>query len=375
MAAIEWNRAPVWGSAFKIAEAPMSYMNRLQNEYGDFGSCFVEFFKFPTSFAYHGIQLVDGFRYRRVRLLKESVVGFGRDIKDSFVHLYQKKHLVTIVIGTGIAYPLTVAMTPVSIILDIFAGSIQASLRLCQRADKEEILSILHKKVIASPVQQGVYLLTGLVALGILAGGPAGHMWQRGIPFIPSFAANALLFSALMGNIFYTRNQRSVADLPRFFRPDGYNIFIDGGAKDECGKIPDFDAETTYLRWRRKVEETTAQSNTTNREFTKTRKLIQDDLDKLITKFPDEFTEIRNWFKSNKDTYELFGFSSLITVNENRLKRKFRLLALQCHSDKFQDDNAKKEADIWTRLVLEARLDVENRFKLLNQSTSNPTDS
>jgi hypothetical protein len=286
------------------------------------------------------------------------------DVKESFIHLYKKKHLVAIVLATAIAFPTTVALAPISIIADIFAGTIQASLRLCQGADKDEILLILHKKVIASPVQQGIYLLTSVIALGILAGGMIIRMHQEGIRFIPAFAVSALVVSAIMGNVVYWNSQFVVASLPRFFIPDGYNVFIKGGAKDEFGIKVDFDPERKYLKWRHEWRHEFEETDKAyfDNIFANAIKETENELNKLSINFPQNFKTFRAWFSSDKKTYKLFGFSSADKVDENGLNKQFRALALQCHPDKFPDKEKKKEAEIWFKLLMAARFDVEENI-------------
>lgn len=365
---IEWNRAQLWESAFKIAEAPMSYLNKLQNTYSERCGCFIEFFEtMPTAYAIHRDQLLGGLSPLNLYEIKRGLQGWGSDVKQTVIHLYEKKHLVLITLGTCVALPLSLMMVPVSMIADIFSGVIQASLRLCQKADKEEVLSILHKKVIASPVQQSIYLLSSLILLGLIGGGAAVQISQAGNSFIKAFVISSLFCSALLGNLVYCRSQEAVANLPRFFRPDGYNVFLDNGATDSFGVKVDFDPESRYQKWRYQQQEEAKSHyrsyNTLSDPFAETKQRIKTELDKLEKKFPEKFIEIRTWFESGQKSYQLFGFLSIEAVSEGDLQKKYKSLALKCHPDKFQNHEA-KEAEIWFKLLMEARLDVEEKIRL-----------
>ncbi|MGZ3632757.1 MAG: J domain-containing protein [Parachlamydiaceae bacterium] len=357
---LEWNWAPLWESAFKIAEAPMSYVNKLQNKYDyNGGSCFFKIFNtLPTSFEAHAKAIFEG---RSLRVITDNLSGLAIDVIAFCIHLYQQKHLIAIGAATAIAFSTTVAMVPFSIIADIFAGVIQSGLRLSQGADKNEILSILHKKVIASPVQQSAYLLTGVVVLGIFGAVPAIRLHDAGYPFVWSCVLSALVISMMLGNLMYCRNQEIVAALPRFFRPDGYNVFIEGGAVAYDGRKANFDPEGDYQKWR--AQQTNKASLNYNEASLKylvenAKREAEKSLGELTMKFPDKFQEIRTWFTSDKQAYELFGFSSLDQVNKDELKEKYKLLVLQCHPDKVQEDE-RKEAGIWFHLLQEVRLHVE----------------
>lgn len=355
---IEWKKDRIWGSAFKPIEAPMSFLNEMQNKYGSFWSFLITN---PTSFSTHSNKLLEGIKHCNLKLIKISLIDLKTDVKESFIHLYKKKQIVPIVLATGIAFPATIALIPVSMIADIFAGVIQAGLRLCQGADKNEVLSILHKKVVASPIQQGIYFLTSVITLGIISGVLIPNVHQKGFAFGRAFAINTFFWSALTGNLLYCTSQKVTASLPRCLRPDGYNVFIGSGATDMFGIKADFDAETTYQKWRNKEQEWHYKAKDKNDRFKDVRDQVTADLNNLALKFPEKFTKIRNWFESGQDTHVLFEFSSPDEVTKEVLIKKYKLLALQCHPDKFQGDE-RKEAAIWFNLVMEARLDIEKNI-------------
>src|SRR3569832_712273 len=116
-------RAPVWNSAFQIIEAPMSCMNKLLNTHGHW---------------YHFISY-------------------------SPVTMHDRKITILATAGQAIAYPISWIFTPLTIIADIFAGALQATIRTCQGASRGEIQSILHKKIIAAPAQQIAYTVNNIL--------------------------------------------------------------------------------------------------------------------------------------------------------------------------------------------------------------------
>src|SRR3569832_1742097 len=118
-------RAPVWNSAFQIIEAPMSCMNKLLNTHGHW---------------YHFISY-------------------------SPVTMHDRKITILATAGQAIAYPISWIFTPLTIIADIFAGALQATIRTCQGASRGEIQSILHKKIIAAPAQQIAYTVNNILVL------------------------------------------------------------------------------------------------------------------------------------------------------------------------------------------------------------------
>jgi hypothetical protein len=208
--------------------------------------------------------------------------------------------------------------------------------------------------VIASPVQQSAYLLTGVVVLGIFSAGLAMQKYDAGSPFVWSCVLSALWVSMMLGNLMYCRNQEIVASLPRFFRPDGYNVFIEGGAVAFDGRKANFDPEGDYQKWRAEQPK----KADLNYILENAKGEAKKSLEQLTMKFPDKFQEIRTWFASNKQAHELFGFSSSSQVNKDELKKKYKSLVLQCHPDKVQEDE-KKEAAIWFHLLQQVRLHVE----------------
>lgn len=209
-------RFPVWSSSFKIIEAPMRYFESLDTEHG----FFLELFNFPTSFERHTNEFHRGLVAKNWTRMKESLEGFKRDIQSVFSHLYEKKILVLTKLGMTIAHPISWGLTPVTIITDIFAGIIQVAICSYYGADKEEIKSILHKKIIAAPAQQFIYFTINLLAIS---------------PFVittnrllnQSSASNALFGSFFFGDVIYRKTQGLISfGLPRFLAPDGFNIFF-----------------------------------------------------------------------------------------------------------------------------------------------------
>lgn len=344
-------QARVWDSAFKFVEAPMCYLNKKQ------------------------------------RVLASSFVVPGNENKDSKTHVFYKDQpTLGIKLAMGIVYPLTLALTPFSIIADMFLGVSQALFRLYQGADQKEIKSILHKKVFASPAQQMTFLAVNGVALFALCyqlKGPAyfaACIFTIGAPkyqLISLFNRNALVFaisavcvSPILGCSLYTLSQKCVSGLPRCCRPDGYNIFIDGGAQNQFGEKIDFNnPESFYETWRREHDGESKTSEENQSAFNSLKISISKELKDLPK--TEKFDKFRTWLNSTpaQPPFALFGFTSESQVTEKALKEKFKNLAKEYHPDKCPD--AKEEAGVYFKLIFAARLNIEKTILKIHKQPVN----
>lgn len=363
-------RAIIWGSTFKIVEAPMRYFNNLQNTYGNqshvfSGGCLTEFFRTsPTNFTTHTIDVLAGLIFADFQEIKRGVIGWKFDITDSFVHTYKKRHLVAISLGTTVVFPLTPLFTPASIIADIFAGIIQSGLRGCQGASRAEIRSILHKKIIASPVQQATYASISAAALPAISISALIFLSQRLNFDIPPkwyrklFPVTMVFFSAFMGNSLYCASQEVVSRLPKFFKPEGYNVFIDNGATNFLGHKPEFDPEKGYQEWREKWGESRNSNQSRGgraaaSDWEKEKEKTRNELGTIPMRHPEKFKELTTWLDSSEPPHVLFGFKNESEVTKTKLQNRYKLLALKYHPDKCPENLA--EATAWMKLINEIR--------------------
>ena len=362
MLSIGKSHIEVWGSAFKWAELPMRYLYEVQG--GERGSFYMykEIFSPPTSFNDNGCQFVEGVRQRSWRVIARSFSDLGSDVKNLFVHLYKKKYLIAIAIGTSVAFPMTIVLTPFSIVSDIFAGLIQASWALWQGADYNEVSSILYKKVIVSPIQQGFYFLAAAGSIGVLSGVTAlqAKLQSPRTVFLTNFVFFTLFFSALMGPALYYGVQEQIAKFPRCLRPDAYNVFIEG--------LVSFDAEGDYQKWNQehkkhlRKEQMQEFVKFSEENFNSFKINIREELDTLERRSEGKFEKIGQWLQDQSaPPYQLFDFSNRGEFTESDLKQAHNKLALIYHPDKCRGYEA--EAAIWYRLLHEARRVEESIIK------------
>lgn len=399
-------RVPVWGSAFKIIEAPMSYMNKLLNTHG-------RWYDIISSSPVSGRDLSDAFdplwyglKKFNVTEMKLGAAGYAGKLQILAGYLFDRKITILATAGQVIAYPISCAFTPITAIADIFAGVMQATVRTYQGASKEEIQSILHKKVIAAPTQQLAYSLNNFVVLGPIflevakyaAIGAAvvslyasvigiGVSLSAGLPLskgivvvakiVPKVVASTaisiakksasesiIIYSFLMGDTLYRDAQGMVGKLPKFLIPDGYNIFIENGALDEFGDNA-FDPEGDYAEYKKQANNSRENSNelpiNEKRPYSlRFKQSIESDLNKITNKDPS-FQKLRTWFEAGKKPYTLFEFESQNQVDESKLKQSYRKLVLKYHPDKCADAS-RTEAEILFKMVNTAREDIEERI-------------
>lgn len=387
--------APVWNSTFKIIEAPMSYTNKLLNIHGRWHNIISSSPVTRRDLSNAFDQVVFGLKKFNFTEMKLGAICFGGKLQTLSSHLYDKKIIILATAGQVVAYPISCIFTPITAIADIFFGVIQAMFRACQGASKNEIQSILHKKVIAAPVQQLAYTINNFVIFGpiflVLAKNAAivtafvtASIGFIGVcsPFlglslseritvvisaIPEIFASdfksamyegaikvILIHSFLLGDMMYRDAQTMISKLPKFFIPDGYNIFIEGGALDEFGDNA-FDPEKEYAEFKDQ-----SQTNTERPYSEYFKASMQEDLKAVNEKDPT-LKELHDWFINNQEPYTLFGFESKDKVNESELKTSYKRLALITHPDK-HPGNSNREAEILFKVLNTAREDVEKKI-------------
>lgn len=172
--------------------------------------------------------------------------------------------------------------TPVSCLADIVAGIAESVLSVFQ-GDSNRVPSILRKKWIASPIQYFVFLICNLCLpiffrLGInpkIFFNPYSSVREKIITGLTTVALTTIIIGPMCGFFAYQISQRVVGQLPHWAHPEGFNIFINGGCLDPCGRrLTDHDyVEELYSAYKAKRGSTKASNKantTTDTEDTET---------------------------------------------------------------------------------------------------------
>lgn len=231
-----------WPSAFGLAEYPMHQINTLWNKgwnvntHGDKElKNRIEQAAYWLNHAYqHEKKLLVRCTWNYLKLQAETQLP--------------KVQVVGALIGAQIAYPILLAATPITMVMDIVAGVAESTLRLFQ-GRAAEIPSILHKKVIASPVQHLTFLTVNLLLVLIFNTGAIAKAQEARVPF-KSMVKWMTVLPSILAAPFYGIGQETVAqNLPDWTHPDHFLIFIEGGAENMEGKKYTDPAEDAYQRY------------------------------------------------------------------------------------------------------------------------------
>lgn len=381
---------PVWNSAFKIIEAPMSFTNKLQNAHGRWYEIINDSPLTSKEWDVAVNQLGEGLKKFNFTEVKLGARNIGGNLLKLSAHLYDKKIVILSMLGQTIAYPISWIFTPLTAIADVVAGVIQAMIRACQGASKKEIQTILHKKFLAAPAQQFAYTINNLVILGpvfkgvlqalaktvaqavLMAALAAIYLSYQGYSpskidirdflvsrsnVIEIVALSIFMHSFFFGDSLYRHAQTMVAKLPKYLIPEDYNIFIENGAFDAFGNKA-FDPEGKYAEFKWKFERASAEER--DRVERGPFSSIKIDLLQVVNPDPN-LTDLREWLISGKESYTLFGFESEEDVIMPSLKSSYKKLSLKCHPDKCPT-SSNLEATILFKMLNMARLDVEENI-------------
>ena len=231
-------------SSFKYIERPIRFANDRYNQIfarEGFNRQRAEAALSPlTNFAYMKYDIAIKKRHFREAFshYKNYVVLCCKDAKlIEFVELR---------IQSACFYPLVVVGAPFTALYDVTSGLVSCGAAF-YRGDRSGLIQeIFRKQVIASAVQHFAFLAVQVVLIGGVyalikmnipygdGSGPALEFWV------------CVYFMLCMGMFGYRLGQRGVGALPKWAQPDGFNIFIGGGALDEWGRRVTDEAEKEY---------------------------------------------------------------------------------------------------------------------------------
>jgi hypothetical protein len=124
--------------------------------------------------------------------------------------------------------------TPLSCLADVVAGIAETALSIYQGGP---VASILQKKLIASPIQHLVFFSGNLFLPAIFGSLCIPAILKLNLPWLKGFiGVSTLIFGPTLGFLSYHLAQRAVGKLPTWARPEGFNIFINGGCLNPKGQ-------------------------------------------------------------------------------------------------------------------------------------------
>ena len=272
-------------------------------------------------------------------------------------------------IGRSVVYPLILCLAPFTLVADIVIGVVEIIFAFYMNASKEVLYSIARKKLIASPIQHITFIVIN--ATGCLLGATLIWAEYRGLPFLL-----CLPFSGWLANFTYGPSQTFIGKkLPEWTRPDGFNIFIDRGARGVNGEkyFESFDAAYESFKQQRRSQENThskhssSSSRGTNKEAQaaaiwneKCDIVIQDfHLTEVTGADLTRYDQLKNRVIKKLPPIKLLELEDNFT--ETNLKRAYKKGALILHPDK--NYSRQEEAGALTQLFFEANCHLEEVLK------------
>lgn len=302
----------------------------------------------------------------------------------------ERKFIVTFLGSTAIN-PVILCLTPITLVADIALGLIEALwAKLYHKASSHQVELILRKKWMASPCQHLTFLGANSAVMLLLFAKPLLKIWFQSqsnpstwiikkidkwvITKIANRASTTRLSAVwpfgrvattvmVVSSIFavpaYHITQKIVGnDLPDWARPEGFNIFINGGAPDKDGKLFTEKLETQYKNY---------QHNTHNRHSNvpNAARTSAENWEDFITKdVPNEASQIDDNHKlkpllnqlQNKASREAF-LNVTVPLSQEKLSSAYKRLAFTVHPDRNPNDTA--VAEFLFKLICEARSSLE----------------
>lgn len=246
-----------------------------------------------------------------------------------------------------VVYPLTLCAAALTMLADIILGLAEISFAYYKGCNETVLKSIALKKIIASPIQH-------LTFIAINATGCCISALYISLIYKISFIS-CLPFSGFLTLVTYPISQKAIGALPKWARPDGFYIFIDGGANDLDGSKYTQQFDKMYQQY--KQERTQKRSNLN---------VTKDDWDGVCEKIIKEFSlkEIKKENDSELTGYEQFKNGiikkikpqKLLNLNDNftekELRSSFKKYSLLLHPDR--NPNRIDESNALTKCFFEA---------------------
>ncbi len=132
-----------------------------------------------------------------------------------------KNRTIAVLYGVGgylggmIALPVTLCLTPITLLADIVVGVAEILFCIYHGANKEDLYVIAHRKFAISPCQHLTFCLGAIAGLGISSF------------FVGSFTFGGALIFWSLG---YALGQKATSMLPESLNDSSFNIFIGGGS-------------------------------------------------------------------------------------------------------------------------------------------------
>lgn len=142
-----------------------------------------------------------------------------------------------------VVYPLTLCVAPFTMLADITVGVAEVAFTYYKGCDAATLKSIALKKFVASPAQHLTFMTingAGCFATAVYI----SLVYQ--IRFI-----YCLPFSGWLTIFTYPISQQVIGILPKWTKPEGFSIFIDGGANDLDGSKYTQQFDESYQKYQR----------------------------------------------------------------------------------------------------------------------------
>lgn len=325
------SHAAVYPSAFQWLEKPLYYLNESHNK---------------TSL----------YKARNANNLCKQILASSLENSQCMIISY-------------LCWPIIICATPFTALIDIGIGVCEAFYAKYKGATSHQISLIIQKKMIASPIQHLAYVITNLAiplffgSLTILAVcltsfsiiSPASLLVGSSL-FATAVIAPSMAFSN------YHFSQKIIdRKLPAWIRPEGFNIFINGGSLDCFGhKITAEDytnIEASFYKWAKEHRERRHKLQK-NKQIEPVQKCLQDKIAIVNAYQNDNFKFFFNLSLKNAPASDLLQLKPGFQMKD--IKKAYLKWSLILHPDKHIENSIKVVAEILFKSVLRpARLELE----------------
>lgn len=260
--------------------------------------------------------------------------------------------------------PIVVCSSPVTMVADLVVGAVEISFAYYKGCDTNTLKNIAHIKFIASPIQHLSFIFVN-AAWAISA---AIYINIGGI----AFTTRLIVGGGFTALISYQMAQLSIRKLPAWAKPNGFNIFINGGAINTSGyKYTDnFDKEyNSYKKSYYKQKESYKAHE--NRNVDESENSWKDMCQNLIcivklTEVKAEhgyrltpYDQFKNGIVEKLEPRKLLGLENNFTVED--LRKVYKKFSAILHPDK--NIGRENEATELIKCFAEAHIRLENELK------------